>query len=148
MKRDSKHALLVVLLLASVAYHLTRVVLSISDLADPNAYPKAPFTLEPVSPVVAAVDDPSTGLEVGDEILRVGDRPLRGYGDLGLALVGAGKTGSLSVVVARPEGPVPLEVPLPPPSAAPLRWVRSVSWFFWISLCLCSSSGLDSRSPG
>jgi sigma-B regulation protein RsbU (phosphoserine phosphatase) len=119
MKRDAKHALLLVLLFASVAYHLTRAALSITDLADPNAYPRAPFTLEPVSPVVAAVDDPSTGLGVGDEILRTGDRPLRGYGDLGLALVGAAKAGSLSVVVARPEGPLRLEVPLPPPSAAP-----------------------------
>ncbi|MBK5255026.1 MAG: SpoIIE family protein phosphatase [Vicinamibacteria bacterium] len=119
MKRDATHAVLLVLLFVSFAYHLTRASLSIGGLIAPSAYPKAPFTLKPLSPVVASVIDSSSGLRVDDEIVSVGDRPLRGYADVGLARVEAARTGILSVVVARPTGRLALDLPLPPAPVSP-----------------------------
>ncbi|MEO8502161.1 MAG: hypothetical protein ABI565_14670, partial [Vicinamibacteria bacterium] len=115
MKLDARRAVLLALIVASLAYHGSRAYVSVSFLANPARYPQAPFTLKAYSAEVSAVSDESkaAGLKPGDVILRLGGRELRGYADLGLALVAAAPSGTLQVRLRRPEGEETLSLRLP-----------------------------------
>ncbi len=114
MKLTPRHAFLLILLLASLAYHGTRVYLSASSLLDPGSHPSAPFRLESHSPVVRSVEPEAAaaGLKAGDRIVTIGGRELRGYGDLGRALADGARIGVVPVTVSRPAGPLTLTLPL------------------------------------
>ena len=122
MKIDARRTALFVLMATALGYHVTRASLSISALVNPAAHPAQPFGLEFPGPVVKSVDEGAAiaGLVAGDRVLTVGGRPLRGYGDLGLALTAAAPAKLLRVEVARGTGPVTLDLPLGEPSAARL----------------------------
>lgn len=122
MKLDARRALLLLILLASVAYHGARAYLSVSSLVSPGRYPSAPFSLKSSSPEVSTVSDGAAaeGLRVGDVIERVEGRDLRGYAVLSLALVDAAPRDALNLEVRRPEGIATLRLSLPraaPPTA-------------------------------
>jgi sigma-B regulation protein RsbU (phosphoserine phosphatase) len=122
MKIDGRRALLVVLAAVSIIYHALRAYLSISALVAPAAYPDAPFTLKPTSPVVAALRTPraaAAGLTPGDRIQTVSGRSFAGSSDLARALVESAPTGVLRVEVTRPAGITSLDLPLDRSAASP-----------------------------
>ena len=119
MKLDARRVLLIALIAASAGYHGLRASRTFTELLNPGAFPEAPFHLRFPSPIVDRVSEGAAaeGLAPGDRIVTVGGRPLIGYGDLGLAISAGARTERLRVEVAREQGLLPLDLPMPRPGS-------------------------------
>lgn len=123
MRIDARRALLFVLLFAALAYHGSRIFLMMGALLQPGAHPPSPFQLKTASREVRerTAAAATAGLEVGDTVVRVGGRELRGYADVAAGLARAASEGRIRIDVTRPEGEAAIEAPLParaPPKSA------------------------------
>lgn len=114
MKPDARRAVVLALLLASLGYHATRLYVSAGTVFASGAYPNSPFRVSPHTNRVQSMDEAAAaaGLRIGDEIVMVGNRELRGFGHLGRALVDGAASGHLAVQLRRADGPVTLDLPL------------------------------------
>lgn len=124
MKLDARRVLLIVLIAASAGYHGLRASRTFTTLLNPGAFPEAPFHLRFPSPVVETVTPAAAGqgLASGDRIETVAGRPLRGYGDLGLAIAAGARQERLNVGVLRNGSVVSLDLPMPRPAPATPAW--------------------------